>query len=84
MLDEKSLTLDLELKGREDLILKLQEGLNSQIQRTEMLNGKLLVYFEKDEKLKDLALVFEDEQRRMEELLAEQEILEFRNQRTLK
>lgn len=64
--------LDLEIKGREELIQRLQEGLNSQIERTEALNSKLMTYFEKDERLKDLTMIIEDEQNRIAELLVEQ------------
>lgn len=57
----------------------LQEGLNTQIERTELLNNKLITYFEKDERMKDLASILEDEQRRITELMIEQQSSEDRN-----
>lgn len=71
--ENKAGVLEEELKGREDLIIKLQEGLNAQIERTESLNGKLFTYFEKDEKMKDLTLLLEEEERKMNDLINDQE-----------
>lgn len=79
LLVEKSSILRQELKGREELILMLQEGLTTQIERTELLNNKLITYFEKDERMKDLASILEDEQRRITELMMEQQSSEGRN-----
>lgn len=72
-MENKAGVLEEELKGREDLIIKLQEGLNAQIERTESLNGKLFTYFEKDEKMKDLTLLLEEEERKMNDLINDQE-----------
>ena len=65
ILQDRAQMLEEELRGREDLVARLQEGLTAQIQRTESLNQKLLSYIEKDERIKDLIVTIETEQRRI-------------------
>lgn len=65
MFEEKISISEQELKGREELIQKLQQGLNTQIERTEALNVKIIASFEKEERMKDLMTAMEKEHQRL-------------------
>lgn len=52
------------------MILRLQEGLRTQVERSEELNNRLMFYLEKEERMKETVLLMELESKKIVEFLS--------------
>lgn len=73
---ERVAVVEEELKSREGLIIRLQEGLRTQVERSEQLSNRVMYFMEKEERMKETLLLLELESRKVMDLLAEQEARE--------